>query len=321
MLSKEQIIGLFFLGALIVLGLAVEVTVGTRFLRPGYSLSTVFNNVGGLNSGAMVRVGGVKAGTVDKISVDKNRVMVQMTIGEHFHIYKGAVARLETVGLGGQRFVSISLGDPEKGEYKDGDTIAGEELVSVGQLIRRVDAAADSIGALAESFDRDSAQLLAALSSMVEENRLALTESLERVASITAKIDRGQGTLGKLVNDDTLYHQLTGSLEALRESLTDIGIVAARLERGEGTLGRLIADDSLYREAEETVASLRSTADQFERISAGLEGGQGTLGRLIVDDSLYLDAQDAVQNVRRATQSVEDQAPLSILGTFAASLF
>jgi len=83
----------------------------------------------------------------------------------------------------------------------------------------------------------------------------------------------------------------------------------------------LIADDSLYREAEATVASLRSTADQFERMSANLEDGQGTLGRLLTDERLYLDARDAVRDVRRATQNLEDQAPLSILGTFASSLF
>lgn len=321
MLSKEQRIGLFFLGALILLGLAVEVTVGTRFLRPGYTLWASFRDVGGLDSGAIVRVGGVKAGTVDEIAVEKGIVRVKMTIDQDVTLYKGAVAHLDAIGLGGQRFVAISLGDPQKGEHVEGDTVASEDLVTFGQLIQQVNQAASSVGDLAQSFDRNSGDLLRSMSALVEENRLALARSLENLASISAKIDSGTGTLGKLVNDERLYEELTGSVVALRHSLDDIGAVAARVERGEGTLGMLITDDSLYREAEATVASLRSTADQFERMSANLEDGQGTLGRLLTDERLYLDAQNAVRDVRRATQSLEDQAPLSILGTFASSLF
>ncbi|RUM60002.1 MAG: MCE family protein [Persephonella sp.] len=51
----------------------------------------------------------------------------------------------------------------------------------------------------------------------VAENRPALRNALKSAESILAKIDRGEGTLGKLVNEDTLYNDIREGVNAFSE--------------------------------------------------------------------------------------------------------
>src|SRR5262249_59466270 len=118
-----------------------------------------------------------------------------------------------------------------------------------------------------------------------------------------------------LLNDPTLYDRATAAV-------TDLQKVSNRLARGEGDLGRLVnGDGALYDEVRETVASLNTTADNLEEISTQIRNGEGTLGRMVTDDGLYQDAQSAVRGLDRATSSIEDQSPISVLATLVTTLF
>jgi len=127
--------------------------------------------------------------------------------------------------------------------------------------------------------------------------------------------------LGKLLNDPTLYDEATLTLTALRESFGDIRKVTGRLERGEGTIGKLLIDDSMYDELRETVGNLNVTSRNFAEVSDQVKHGEGTIGRLVADDALYDQAEGALRGVTRATQGIEDQAPISVLGTLLGTLF
>ena len=61
--------------------------------------------------------------------------------------------------------------------------------------------------------------------------------------------------------------------------------------------------------------------ENFADVSDQVKRGEGTLGRLVADDSLYNSAEGALKGVSRATQGIEDQAPISVLGTFIGTLF
>jgi phospholipid/cholesterol/gamma-HCH transport system substrate-binding protein len=71
----------------------------------------------------------------------------------------------------------------------------------------------------------------------------------------------------------------------------------------------------------ETVASLNVTAENAVEITDRINRGHGTIGRLVADDALYDEAEGALRGVTRATQGIEDQAPISVLGTLLGTLF
>jgi phospholipid/cholesterol/gamma-HCH transport system substrate-binding protein len=87
---------------------------------------------------------------------------------------------------------------------------------------------------------------------------------------ITDKINKGQGTIGRLINDDKAVEDLNQALASLRE-ITD------RIKNGEGTLGQLIAKDDSIQNLNKTLASLSD-------ITATINRGEGTIGRLVHEE-------------------------------------
>jgi phospholipid/cholesterol/gamma-HCH transport system substrate-binding protein len=320
-LSKEQRVGLFFLGGILLFVGFIEVTVGTGLFSRGYRVWAEFPDVQGLTTGAQVRVAGVKAGTVREIRLEPDRVRVGFDIDRAIQIYHNAVARLDFQALSGARFVTIDRGSPRSGPIAPGATIQGESPAGISEMVAELDRVGQSIGGLADSLNENQDRLLKTVNEMLEENREGFRQTVRNLGGITEKLNDGKGTLGKLLNDPTLYDQATATLASLRDSFGDIRRVTGRLARGEGTLGKLLIDDGMYAELRETVADLNVTAANFADVSEHVKRGEGTLGRLVADDQLYQEAEGALRGVSRATQGIEDQAPISVVGTLLGSLF
>ncbi len=49
--------------------------------------------------------------------------------------------------------------------------------------------------------------------------------------------------------------------------------------------------------------------------------GDGTIGQLLTDDSLYYETEDAIRALGRTAETIEDQAPISVIGTAIGTLF
>jgi phospholipid/cholesterol/gamma-HCH transport system substrate-binding protein len=314
-MTNEQKVGLFFLVGILLVFVAIEATVGTGILSKGYDLYVNYTNVEGLRTGDAVQVAGLKLGKVDDITLKPDGVRVKLRLDNQAVVRRDSVARLDYQALSGTRFISISLGTPSAPALKDGDTVEPEIPPSITQMVDQLQGVAKSIQDLADSLNRNQYHLLNNVNALIEENRTALQHTLENIDSITAKLDRGEGTMAKLINDSTLYDRAT-------TVMSDLQKISDRLARGEGDLGRLVnSDGALYDEVRETVASLNTTATNLEEISTHVRNGEGTLGRIVSDDALYQEAQDAVRGLDRATAGIEDQSPISVLGTLITTLF
>ena len=315
MLSREQRIGAFFVVGLILFFVAIELTLGLGLFGDRYALNATFRDVQGLDVGADVRVAGLKAGRVSGMRIEQDHVAVQLALHRSIKVKKDSVARLDFRALSGERFVAISLGSPTSKDAEPGDTLVGETPASFSDVFDQLADVAESVNDLTERLGADAQRLLTNLADVVEENRTALGAATQSLASITGKIDQGTGTLGLLVNDPTLYDRATATMN-------DISRVSSSIAGGRGTLGKLVTqDDGLYEQMRDTVDNLQATAENAQEITEGLRAGQGTLGRALTDDSLYSEAQDTVRGANRAFQAVEDQAPLSVLGTLVMTLF
>jgi phospholipid/cholesterol/gamma-HCH transport system substrate-binding protein len=322
MLSNEQRIGIFFVVGLVLIVVAVELTLGLGLFQRRYPLHAAFRDVQGLDVGADVRLAGIRAGRVDAMRIENDLVIVTMAIDAGLTVKTDSVARLDLRALSGERFVALSLGSPAAPVAEPGTLLDGETPASLTDVVDQLGTVAAGINELTDTLGAGSERLLTSLAELVEENRAALTATAEHVASITGKLDAGTGSLGLLVNDPALYDRLTTALGTVNDSAEHLGEVAQQLADGQGTLGKLLAeDDGLYAQVRETVDSLEATARNAEEITNGLRNGDGTLGRALTDESLYAEAEDTLRTVNRATQSVEDQAAVSLLGTIVTSLF
>jgi phospholipid/cholesterol/gamma-HCH transport system substrate-binding protein len=195
-MARPVRLGAFIVGALVLFGVGVFL-IGDRqhlFSRT-YRLKAPFETVAGLDDGAVVRSGGVRIGTVKKIYMPRRsgeKVTVVMRLDEATRgvIKKDSVASVETEGLLGAKYVSISFGSKESEPVRDGDTIGSRPPLDYADLAKQ---ASEVLGTTKGAL----ANVDAAVAGM---------------RSIVAKIDRGDGAAGALVNDKKVAQDLRGTL-------------------------------------------------------------------------------------------------------------
>jgi phospholipid/cholesterol/gamma-HCH transport system substrate-binding protein len=188
--------------------------------------------------------------------------------------------------LGGQ-YVSIDAGDPEL------PVVSSEQLLKGSPPLNLIDEATEIVQ-----------QLRAALT---EEGILDnLKGTMQNLNSVTAKLDSGEGTLGKLLADDEVHQDIQRITDNLRD-------VSDRLSKGDSTLGKLLSeDDQVYTDLAEVTANLKEISDR-------LSSGEGTLGKLMSEDAtLYREAELLLQEVRAALDDMREASPLT---TFSSVFF
>jgi len=202
-MSRAARLGAFIVVTLAILVVGVFIIGSKQYLFSStYQLKAKFDNVAGLDAGGDVRVGGVHSGTVRNIVLPRKpgeKVTVVMDLGRSTHeiIKQDSVASIETEGLLGNQYMAISFGSSGTADVQDGDIIASKTPLEMSDLLRKTSDILDS-------------------SQRAIQNATRATANLD---SISAKIDRGQGTAGALVNDKQLYSNLEQTTSAMRDTV------------------------------------------------------------------------------------------------------
>ena len=102
--------------------------------------------------------------------------------------------------------------------------------------------------------------------------------------------------------------------EAMLSAKQTVTNLQADLQAGRGSLGKLLKDEALYNETTLAMSNLREIMQKINK-------GQGSVGKFVNDDSLFKNAKMTLQKLDKATEGLEDQGPLSILGIAVNSLF
>ncbi|GIU82240.1 MAG: MCE family protein [Acidobacteria bacterium] len=127
-------------------------------------------------------------------------------------------------------------------------------------------------------------------------NKLAIP-----VNEILNKANRGEGTIGRIINDESLYRNLDQTINEAKTTMIKLQTTLDNLNSGRGSAGRFLNDPTLYE-------NLNKTVSQLEAISAELRQGRGTAGKLISDDSLYNEANEAIKEIRIAAHRLNTVA-------------
>ncbi len=187
-MTKEFRLGLFIVTTSLILTAGVFLIGNKQFLfSHTYRLKAYFPNVAGLNDGAVVRVGGIQKGTVKRLDLpsrpdQKVTVVMDLEKGTRNIIKKDSVASIKTEGLLGDMYVEITFGSNEAEKLKDGDTVESEPPLEIAELMKKTD-------------------------QILETTK----DTMQNVDSISAKINRGEGSMGALINDKRIYQQASAA--------------------------------------------------------------------------------------------------------------
>jgi phospholipid/cholesterol/gamma-HCH transport system substrate-binding protein len=243
------------------------------FFWQQYTLRTVFSDVGGLKPGAPIRVAGVDRGSVTDVRFVGAEVEVVMRVRRDMRplITTDSVATLGSVSLLGEPAVDITASSTGR-PLEDGEAVTpGVTAGTIGDVAVRASNSIEQLTALLEDVRAGEGTL----------GQLFTNDSLYRdldrlvtsAETVARGISEGRGTLGRLATDPAAARALEGSLRNLEE-------VTARIRAGEGSLGQLLTDPSMSQ-------SLTATTANLDAITGRISRGEGTAGAFLSERELY----------------------------------
>lgn len=335
-MSNETKVGIFVVAIIITFLVLLFETGELDLSKPDtYSITMVFSTVEGLKVGSQLEMAGVQIGTVKGIYLSRNySAVVTAEVNEDIKIPIDSVASIATKGVLGDKIIIIKPGSSKNTIEPEGNLPRTTVPPSLDTLLEQLGQIAGNLTELTGSLNatlgdeetlrsilnniqklsEDSSALVAAnkdnitlvvanlkdiTATMVDASE-SFTGASQSMNEILANINSGNGTLGKLVYDDSLYRSLVDSLESLHKLTANI--------QEENTISLLLSDPTLY-------YNLVSISENVKVVTENLAAGEGSLGKLLTDDELYVNANEAVRNVNMAAQGLNEQVPITVMGT------
>lgn len=260
--STLLVIGIFMLGN------------KEALFQPTFTVKAYFRNIEGLRSGAPVRLSGIDAGAVEDIKVvgdTISKIEVKMRLLEeigHF-IRVDTQAEIQTEGLVGNKFVSLKVSDSNAELVEDGGVILAKEPVSFADIIEET----QGIMGYTKEMTRD-------------------------LSEIIKKINEGQGTIGKVFNDDDLYYAATDLTRSAERSLNSLTEEATLVTEQFKSLGYGI---------ETIVANVNHLLTGVDTLLSKVSEGDGVLGSLLVEGTPADSSFDVlVQNLKAISENSKE---------------
>jgi phospholipid/cholesterol/gamma-HCH transport system substrate-binding protein len=263
-------LGIFIFLGITILVVAIFMLGGKEQLFSStFNVKAYFKTVQGLKSGATVRLSGIDVGTVKDVQIVNDttgRVQVTMSIKEDVgrFIRTDTRATIETEGLVGNKVVVLEIGSSSAERVRDGGTIRTKEPMSISAVIEETQG--------------------------VMEYTKRMTKDL---SEIVARVNRGEGSIGKLLVDDELYTDATNLTKQADKSLQSIT----------GEFDKVTElFDNLGQGVKSVVTNVDSTIADLDSILTGVKEGRGILGEMLVNGSPFDSTLRAtMKNVEKTT--------------------
>jgi phospholipid/cholesterol/gamma-HCH transport system substrate-binding protein len=275
-------------------------------LQPRYKLHCMMSRVNGLQTGAPVRLAGVRVGSVVKVefseSVKDQKIEVVLEINKNVQerIRTDSEAHIGTMGLLGDKYVGVSMGSLEYNILQDGDLLASTDPIDVEQLLDEGVSVFNSFRGTTDNLidiTDDIKEGRGTLGLLINDPRMYydIDRILLLLERVVMKVESGTGSFSKMFSDPELYNNINNLLKSTEQ-------LADSLVEGQGSAGQFIRNPDLFDE-------LKMTLQRVNRLTERIETGEGSLGRAMTDEQLYKDLlhvtgklDSLVQDIRRNPQ-------------------
>jgi phospholipid/cholesterol/gamma-HCH transport system substrate-binding protein len=331
-LNKDLKVGIFVFLSIFLLGLIMFVLgEGSELLEDRYKLNASFDDVGGLRDGAAVRLAGIDVGEVSLVRMSDDEgikpVFVELTLKAQYQtrIREDSIARIDTEGVLGDKYVAISVGSNKVDSLSDGDWVQVQESKALVEYQKQ----ANEILAQLEEI---SQKVNLTLGENDEARAASVANIITNVEQMTAEAEEGDGLIHALVYDKKLTNKLNRIATNLESGSEDVAVLTREVREGDSVAHELLMGDGgeeLATQLSETalaletlvgdiknedsvvhallydadkaqlVSDLSVTADNLRAVSEGIEAGDGTVGALMKDPELYYDLQALVGGAQR----------------------
>jgi phospholipid/cholesterol/gamma-HCH transport system substrate-binding protein len=302
---KNLKVGLtIFIGMVILLLFIMIVGSEANVFVKTYDLKLFVTDVEGLSKGSMVSLGGLKIGSVKDMEflsgADKNGIDITLTIKQEFQkqITITSKASIKTIGLLGDKFVDISIGQP-------GDRLLAEyEYLPVKLSFNIEEVAIDlknslqgftstikKVDGIIETINEGKGSLGKMIKS--EETIDLINKFIYSLNDIAGAVQNKKGSLGKAVYEPDLYHNIMETVSGL-SSITD------SVKTGKGSLGKLMFEDSLYN-------NIKSVSGKIDNLLSKTNENNNVVGGLLNDNNLYQDFSKMINELNALIKDIKSE--------------
>jgi phospholipid/cholesterol/gamma-HCH transport system substrate-binding protein len=297
--TRAVLVGIFIFLALVIFIVGVLTLGGQRkTFADTIDVSATFDDVNGLQRGSNIWFAGVKIGTIKSLGFDKNGgVNVKLSIEEasQQYIHKDTKAKVGTDGLIGNKIIVLYGGSLQAPVIAEGDVLTVEKTAGMDEMM-----------------------------NTLQTNNKNILDITNDFRIISHRLANGEGTVGKLLKEETLAKDLNATLAALNratqnaERLTNqLASYASNLQKPGTLTNDLITDTVIF-------SRLRSSVSQIEEVTAKANAVMTTMqtasnnlnadlnksttpaGVLLHDEEAGTNLKAAIKNLQTSTKKLDD---------------
>ncbi len=276
---------IFFLGGILLVG-----NLHSTFKKK-LKVISVFEDIGGLQKGNNIWFSGVKIGTVSNLRFyGKSQVEVSMNIvtkARQF-IRKNARVKVSSDGFLGNKILIIYGGTSESPAVQEGDTIEVSKTLSTE----------DMMNTLQES----------------NKNLLAITGNFKTISQMMAD---GEGTVGKLLNDNSVYSNISAATASLqgasaeaRQLISSLSVFSSNLNKKGSLANELTTDTTVFKSFRASVLKLQDIADTASLFVANLKREESNpdtpVGILLHDKESGTSLKETLKNLESSSEKLNE---------------
>ncbi len=325
--SIEVKVGVLILVSLGILAGFILIMGGLNFEKT-YAIFVDFDNPGGLQTGAPVRIAGVKVGKVSELrfmngAIDpktnrRTLVRAKLSIEERVHesVHEDADFYVTTQGVLGEQFLAIEPGSGQKPVLKADSIVKGIDpprldlfLAKAFELLDTTVTGIKNNRELISDIATNTAGVLKGLNGVISDNRERINRTMANLEALSAEANTlTHDARTRYVDNPKIAHTIDNidrlstdlqkdsgpMLKDAREALANLNRVSAAVG-GEGEQAKL---KKALEDVAQLAARANATAADAQAIVAHIKKGDGTVGSLLMDEQVYDDLQEMVRDLK-----------------------
>jgi phospholipid/cholesterol/gamma-HCH transport system substrate-binding protein len=298
-------VGLTVIFASITLAVLIFLMSGTGGLfTKKIMVRSYVDNAGGLRVGAPVRLEGVDIGNVKGIRVvqDPKRraapveVLMKISMKYAESMNTGCVAALETAGVLGEVFVDVDCRQGKGPPLQNNTELPTRDVAQLQDVVRASQSTLENVNVLVQRLDNIISYVQSgqgSIGKVIYDPSLfnRANDMLTQLQNLVAQANSQKGTIGKLLNSDELYQKANTAVDNVNKIIDEVN-------QGNGTAGKFIKDPALYDNANQTLA-------KANQLITDINAGKGTIGKLAKDEALAKKVDDTITRLNTILDRLE----------------
>lgn len=262
------------------------------------TVKAVFNDINGLQPGSNIWLFGVHVGIVKEVKFfGESKVEITMSLEKDVQsrIHIDATAKISSDGFIGNKIIVLTGGNPTLPYITDGGYINVAAVTNTEEMM-----------------------------STLQENNKNLLEITNNIKSVSAKLAKGEGSLGQLLNDTIMSSNLNAAIAHFNNVSQKSEIVLSNVQKfseglsAKGTLANeLVSDTVVFRSLRNTFTNLHATSEKLnqttlkiESITDDIKSAVGNtkkpIGMLLNDEKVSIQLKSLIDNLESGSKKLDE---------------